>query len=79
MRASVALIDEFKRARSAWRGVDARVNFRSVNMEATSKASSIPLISIVGEGRGHRDSYFSTGNRSEIEKHVDTHRCRNRV
>ena len=45
---SVALIGEFKRARSACGGVDARINIRSANMKATSKASSIPLISIVG-------------------------------
>jgi hypothetical protein len=58
MRASVALIGKFKRARSARGGVDARVNFRSVNMEATSKASSIPLISIVGKGRGDDGQEF---------------------
>src|SRR5271165_5542326 len=60
MRASTAIVlmGEFKRARSAWGGVDARVKIRSANMKATTKVALTRAISIVAKGRGDGQEFL---------------------
>ena len=57
-RRLIALMGEFKRARSAWSRVDARVKISSANMKATTKVALTRAISVVAKGRGDGQEFF---------------------